>query len=279
MKKEYLNKIKEQYNWFFDNEERYLILGDDLDSLLSCLLMMQYNSKLKIGYFYDYQKGLYANMNTDLSKDKIGSDISLVKGKCISNHMSVLNNSDRVNTEDLNMNIINNTTAQNYFYKYNLNTFLLVASLYEHEFKSDKARALSLLPDSSFLGYYYNSQLQKVQKRYLEILGYEDVYKLQEKHPITDFYKAQSTLNTKVKLYINQYGEIVTSGNINLKYICKELGIEFDPSQLNSEGFFYLKEEHRGFRVDKNNIKLPKDDMYAFTCINRNEVKFMKKVS
>ncbi|NMB44120.1 MAG: hypothetical protein GX995_08330, partial [Clostridiales bacterium] len=81
-----------------------------------------------------------------------------------------------------------------------------------------------------------------------------------------------------VKLSINSHGEITVDRDFKLNYICKELGIKFDPSLLN-EGFFYLKEEHKGIRTSKNRIKVDKEDVFAFTIINSREVKFMRKVS
>ena len=52
MKKEYVEKIKEDNSWFWDeNKKYYLVATDDLDSLLSCLLILKYRPAWEIAGF------------------------------------------------------------------------------------------------------------------------------------------------------------------------------------------------------------------------------------
>ena len=56
MKKEYVEKIKEDNSWFWDeNKKYYLVATDDLDSLLSCLLILKYIPAWEIEAFKDYR--------------------------------------------------------------------------------------------------------------------------------------------------------------------------------------------------------------------------------
>ena len=44
----------------FDEDLKYwLIVSDDLDSILSAMLMMKYRKNMEIGFYINYKKGIY----------------------------------------------------------------------------------------------------------------------------------------------------------------------------------------------------------------------------
>ena len=126
MKKEYVEKIKKDNSWFWDKDKEYnLIMTDDLDSLLSCLLILQYRPLWKLGGFFDYREGLYKNLDIDIEltqNNTIYVDCSSIKqgDKCISNHLTSITSKVH-NVNDINLNSIdNNYRDKDYFQKYNL---------------------------------------------------------------------------------------------------------------------------------------------------------------
>ena len=65
MRKDYLERIKKENSWLWDkkDEEVFLVCTDDLDSLMSCLLILQYRPLWKIGGFFDYRDGIYNRLD------------------------------------------------------------------------------------------------------------------------------------------------------------------------------------------------------------------------
>lgn len=239
MRKDYLERIKSENGWFWDNDKKYLAISDDLDSLLSALLILKYRPSWEIGFFVDFREGIYRNLllDEDISiydNNVIGVDWSVPKFlfKCISNHLCQVKN-ENINTSDINLNIIDGVNMSknkfDYHKKYNLSTFLLVASLMDHQFTSEGAKVLSLLPDSSFLGYFANKNFQDydIQKKYLDILGYKDIWECQSRYSLEEFRRFQDYWKISSKVGVDDEG-ITTVQEVDLHKICKLLEIDVD---------------------------------------------------
>lgn len=279
MIQEYKDKIMEMGNsWIFDKDYKAnLLISDDLDSLMSALLLMKYRPNIGIGYFFNYKEGLYEKMGIDETLPTIGIDISLCNGKkCISNHVTKIDDDDFINPEDINLSNIDGVSAGNYHYKYNLNNLLLVYSLLDLQPQSDIEKIITLLPDSAFIPYYQPSGYldPHIQEKYLcDIMDLKSVYEIQEKMTKEKFIEAQDALNIKSKIYVDENG-INFVDNVDLSVICKYLNLEYDPSLL--EGFFYLAEKYEGY-TDTTAKKYDKNKIYSFAVTSRNRVKYSKK--
>ncbi|TCT16381.1 hypothetical protein EDC18_102400 [Natranaerovirga pectinivora] len=278
MKKEYLERIKKENGWFYDDDfKANLIITDDCDSLLSAILLMdKYPNRFQIGYFYDFRDGLYRKLGIDDSFPVVGIDLSHPTIHCISNHVVMLNKDDYYNKNDINLNIMDRITPFNYFQKYNLNTLLLIYSLLGLKPKTKLEAATLLLPDSAFLGFYSSFENDNIaNKKYLvDVLELPEVYEAQQELTKEKFLLGQKSLNIKSKLWVTDKG-IEPVQNVDIKGICNLLGINYDPSVL--EGFFTLIEKHNTF-TGRTWYKYNKDDLFSFAVTRKNEVKYSKKV-
>lgn len=254
MREEYIERIKKENGWIFDFDKEkkyYLAISEDMDALLSALLLLQYHDNFEIGFFVDFREGIYQRLDIPediniYSDNVIGVDWSVPKFsfKCISNHLTQVG-TENINSSDINLNIIDNVNMAkdkfDYHKKYNLNTFLLVASLVDHKFTSEGAKVLSLLPDSSFLGYYANKSYQDydIQKKYLcDVLGYNDIWECQGNYSLDEFRRFQNYWKIASKVTVDDEG-ISTVQEVDLHKICKLLGI--DVSLLDKlKGFYGL---------------------------------------
>lgn len=278
MQREYLEKIKESNGWIFDkNFKANLICTDDADSVFSCLMLMHYYpERFEIGFFYDFNSGLYQKIGIDESLPIVGVDLSHPSMRCISNHLTQLRDSDSVNPNDINLNIIDSINARNYHSKYNLNTLLLVASLCNHEFKDKISMLVALLPDSAFMARFQPEHYKdrRIQEKYLKILGYEDMLEIQDRAGRERFYMAQKALNIKSKAWVTENG-IEFKKSVDIGLICDYLGIDYDSSDL--EGLFYLVEEHRSY-VGSSRREYNKSNMFSFVVTRKHEVKYSMRI-
>lgn len=283
MEKEYLDRIKIENPWFFDvNSEMNLIITDDIDSIMSSLLLMQYRPNWHINYYYGFDEGLYHELGCDQSIDKIGVDLSATTMKCISNHVTALREDDYINPNDINLNYVNNHVGlRNYHSKYNLNTFCLVYSLLNLHPKSKRESAMLLMPDSAFQAHYANPNYKDsfVQRKYLnEIMELPELYKLMENNDISKFYRFQEQLRIKSKFYVSDEG-IRSVENIDLEYLCDVFEINNDLLK-ELEGLFVLKQRVKSY-IDLSFKKYEKSnsEFVSFAVTSKNYVNFSKKVA
>ncbi|HHV25982.1 MAG TPA: hypothetical protein GXX63_02160 [Tissierellia bacterium] len=278
MRRDYLERIKKENGWIFDKDfKANLICTDDADSVLSCFMLLHYYpERFEIGYFYDFRDGLYMKLGINEDLPMVGVDLSHPTIKCISNHLTKMFPPDTVNKNDINLNIIDNNDARNYFAKYNLNTFLLVSSLCGHEFDNDIGKVIALLPDSAYKPRFQPIQYQDrdVQEKYLYILGYGNMLDVLDKYGRDKFIRAQNALNIYSKVWVTDTG-IEFVENVDLEVICKYIGINYNPSIL--EGLFYLTEKHRSStgKIDK---MYDKEDYFSFAITRQNQVKYSYRV-
>jgi len=286
MDKEYLEIIKQENSWFWDIEQEYnLVVTDDLDSILSALLLMQYRPKWHIAYYFNFQEGIYEkSLDADINNkaERIGIDMSSPGGegsvckKCISNHVTALQSDERINKNDINLNYVNKFIClRNYHSKYNLNTLCLVYSLLGLQPKTDEECALLLLPDSAFQAHYAKAEYKDsgVQKQILEKMDLMELYDFMDRYDKDKFYKAQDALRIKSKFYVDDF-EIKSSQDINMDYMCGVLGIN---SRLLQElqGLFFMDQRHKSY-TDLTSKSYDKSKFSTFVVTSKNYVKFSK---
>lgn len=284
----YLEKIKEENSWFWDLDKKYyLVVTDDLDSLLSALLILQYRPNWEIGWFYDFRDGLYEKqgISANITDDNvIGVDLSHPKMKCVSNHLTVIRN-ERSNKHDINMNIIDNIhmkrSIYDYHNKYNLNTLLLVYALLELKPESTSEMATLLLPDSAFLGYFADKDYKDhwVQKKYLkEIFELDEIWELQnEVGDIQRFKNGQANLGMCSKIWVTDKGIETVDEDVRLEDICDILRI--DRSILNElYGDYWLIERHKNYS-GSTYADYDTTNMFSFAVVNKYNVVYSKKIN
>lgn len=221
MQKEYIQKLPE---WWRDNQYYDLCLSDDFDSLWSCTLLQQLKG-WDINYFYDFSNIYYINNN---SNKIIGVDIDLCKGRCFSNHVTMLSALDTYNTKAINLNIADRINTRNYFYKYSASTVLMLYSLYNIPLPDTELGKMILLSvDSAFLGYYYQyKECNQANYHYLvEVLEFQELYDILKQHKQLDFKNLIDKYNLKEKIYIDEDGKLQT--NIKLKELSEVLELPF----------------------------------------------------
>lgn len=286
MDKNYLNIIKQENPWFWDVDKEYnLVVTDDLDSILSALLLMQYRLKWKIGYYYNFQEGLYEktlDKNINVNTDRIGVDLSSTGGKgsvcskSISNHVTALHSEDSINKQDINLNYVDKFIClRNYHSKYNLNTLCLIYSLLGLQPKSDEECALLLLPDSAFQAHYANPNYKDsyVQEKILEKMDLMELYNYMNKYDKNKFYEAQESLRIKTKFYVDDFG-LQSTEDVNLKYMCDVLDINKGLLQ-ELQGLFFLQERHKSY-TDLTCKNYDKSKFATFVVTSKNYCKFSK---
>lgn len=246
MREDYIERIKsdESMKWFWDrkDDEMFLICTDDLDSLLSCLLICMYRPRWTIGGYFDYRDGIYHHLwlSDKMNQDNtIWIDCSSIiqNDKCISNHLSSIDGSIH-NNSDINMNSLDgNYRDKSYFEKYNLSTFLLVASLLKEEgleIDNDIGKTIALCIDGSYIPYYQPERYKDrgVQRRYLcDVLGLEDIYNVQRNMTKKEFSNIIVEQNLNSKVYVTDEG-IRPFKDVDLVSILKYLCIDVDLSIL-----------------------------------------------
>lgn len=292
MNEEYLETIKELHPWIFDKDFKAAIcVTDDLDSFLSTLIILKYRPDWEIGYFYSFDTGLYMKQGIDTTLQVVGADLSHPRIRCFSNHLTVLTpdcyEEGNYNKQDVNLNTIDKNTALNYFKKYNLNTFLLVASIFGFEFKTEQSRFLSLIADSAYWPFEQPKSFADsgVQKKYLcDVLGYPDVWDVQNIYPRKDFIEVQKVQNYKSKLHITEVG-IEFFNDVDIEKMCEGLGLECNLWDFT--GDFRLVQKHRSDwdyyrdrngRINKTFSKEDKAKMFTFVATSKAVVKYSMPV-
>lgn len=279
MDNEYLNLIKKENDWFWDTETKYnLVATDDLDSILSALLLMQYRPNWHIGYFYDFHEGLYKELGANKNIEKIGVDLSSPNMKCISNHVTCLKEDDYINPNDINLNYVNEfISLKNYHSKYNLNSLTLCYFILGLHPKSDEESALLLLPDSSFQAHYANPNYKDsyVQKQILEKMDLMELYDFMNKNDKNKFYQFQDALRIKSKFDVTENG-IESIQDVDLDYMCDILRI--DKALLKElEGLFLLESRSKSY-TDMSWKSYDKSKFETFVVTSKSNVKFSKRV-
>lgn len=197
------------------------MLSNDLDSLWSCTLLEQVKG-WKINYFYDFNSIYYIQK----SKSRpIGVDIDFTKGKCFSNHVTMLNADDAYNKQAINFNIADKVNISNYYNKYSGSTVLMLYWLYDIPLpKSIEGKMILLAIDGTFSGYYLPyKQCREANYHYLvEVMGYEELYYILQEHKADDFRNIAQKWKTYERI---QLKDRILTTDLMLKGLSQELDI------------------------------------------------------
>lgn len=221
----------------YDNEDHSLVIGDDIDSLMTGLLL-QSVTKSKIGHFYNFKceytsKKIIKNVlnvksnleidslelgtinDLDLGLDKkIGCDMALTTGRCWDNHVTMINARDSFNSLSANPNTVKKISRGNYTSKYAGSTFLVAYSYYNMPLPKSKEGKLILLSiDSAYLG-HYNEYFKETHNEWLRLLGMEELIDFLDTVSIEDFKEVKNKyrLSSKIHMY---NGRLMTSVKID----------------------------------------------------------------
>lgn len=235
MDQKYIDKMPQW--WKEDNYYDLCLSGGDMDSILSCAFLTKIK-KWNINYFYNFHNFYKTNNASDKA---IGVDVDLTKGKCFSNHVTMVAKDDNYNNQAINLNIADKINCDNYFSKFCMSTLLMILSLYQVDIAqyTEEVQMILLAVDSGFLGYYSSHMNdRKANKYYLcDVLEFPQLYELEQKHDISDFINIQKEYNIK-------------NGAIAVNQKTNKLCTDIDLSEL--ESLFFMP------------IKLPEQE---FTCV------------
>lgn len=202
MKKE----IREPFPaWINETDKKYdLILGDDVDSAVSCGLLKEVtNGNWKVNYFYDFEN-FYRYQKTE--NKTIGVDMAFLKSRCFDNHISKRTKNDEHNSLCANLNLIHNISCQNYTSKYSMSTLMLIMSLYDIPLpKTTEGREILLAIDTSFKG-FYSDYFRPIHTNWLEELSFTELIDILKQRDIKYFYNLIEKYNLHKKIEINKNG-------------------------------------------------------------------------
>ncbi len=175
------------------NLEYDLMLGDDVDSALSCNLLEDItNGNWKVNYFYDF-KNFYRHNKTNLPV--VGVDMAFSKNvRCFDNHVTKLYPHSPYNKAMINPNLFYNISAdKNYYKKYPFSTLILVMAYYDIPLPdSNIGKDIILAVDSSFKGHYTDKKhFKDIHTEWLDRMGYGALIDRLNKNPIDYYYNLQ----------------------------------------------------------------------------------------
>ncbi|MGG3892503.1 hypothetical protein [Geobacillus stearothermophilus] len=211
--------MKEKFpNWINEIDKRYdLILGDDVDSAVSCSLLKEVtNSNWKVNYFYDFEN-FYRYQKT--GNKTIGVDMAFLKRtRCFDNHISKRTKNDEHNPYCANLNLIHNISCENYTSKYSMSTLMLIMSLYDIPLpSSQEGKEILLAIDTGFKGFYIQA-FQHIHMNWLEELGFTELIDILNKRNMKYFYGLIKKYGLYEKISIDEDG-------------CLQSDIKFDAIQ------------------------------------------------
>lgn len=268
------SNIKELFpSWVNNNKGTYdLMLTDDIDSLASCALLKEIKG-YDINYFYDF-KNIYEIKESD--KKTIAVDCDLVKGRCWSNHVTLLSANDSVNEKSANLNNILKISRDNYFKKFCGSTAIQIWSYYDLSLPSSEEGKMALLAlDVGFKG-HYDSRFIEVHSKYLNMLGFPELIEVLERHTSTEFYDLMGKYNMMGKIKLNKDNIITTKIDVvNLQRL-----FNLNLSRPSDKPLHNLREFRRDYPTSLLNYKTyTKDnfsDLFSLALINKNKVAFTK---
>lgn len=268
------NKIKEIFpNWCNDDKKKYeLMLTDDIDSLVSCALLNKIKG-YKINYFYNFET-VYEIKDSDTPA--IAIDCDLVNGRCWSNHVTMLSANDTVNSKSANLNNVLKISRENYYQKFCGSTAMQIWSFYDLPLPESEEGKMALLAiDGGYLG-YYDKRFINIHSKYLNMLGFNELIEVLEKHTKSEFYDFIQKHNLHKKIGVNRNGILTTQ--IDLATLQGLFNLDLSRPE---KPFYISKELSRDWPTNlMSNKTYTKDDfpdMFSVALIYRNKVVFTKK--
>lgn len=197
-------------------ENRGLILSNDIDSLFSCYMLNKIKG-LNITHFYDF-KHIY-DLNNSYNKDKlIGVDIDFVEYPCWGNHTTYNYNPKCANINNLLRIGIN----RNYTEKFCVSTLLTIISYFDYDIShlNEEQKQVLLCIDSTYKGYRFN---KKLFSQYMIDFGLEELLDTVENtsNNTFEYIRDKYNLNGNIKV---KDGQLIT--NIKLGKLSKLFNID-----------------------------------------------------
>lgn len=258
--------------WCSDDKNKYeLMLTDDIDSLVSCALLNKING-YTINYFYDFET-IYEIKESDTPA--IAIDCDLVKGRCWSNHVTMLSADDTVNLKSANLNNILKISRDNYYQKFCGSTAMQIWSYYDIPLPDTELGKMALLAiDGGYLG-HYDKRFIEIHSRYLNIMGFDELIEVLNRHTKYEFYDFEQKHNIKRKIKLNKNGILTTQ--IDLATL---QGLFYLDLSRPEKPFYVSKELSRDWPTNlfshKTYAKDDFPDMFSVALINKNKVAFTK---
>ncbi len=245
--KNWVNDPEKKWSVDLDSSKYYLVLTNDMDSYLSCLILRN-KFGVQIGGFYNFH-GLYINPEITTGKEPIYVDCDLVEGKCFGNHYQHINNPQAINL---------NAGVEKYTDKYAGSTLLMVCSLYDVDIKKyPKEIAMFLVLIDAWYTQYYNFRQQWLDwAKKLKLDWLEHILINTSRSQCNEMSKKYSTF---AKISIQKDGYLQT--DFNFDKIAKELSFHITPlSQL------YFPVQTKWFQTkqeESNKVSVPQNKMFS----------------
>jgi hypothetical protein len=279
MKTIYKQNLPTWYNNL--NKDYKLLLSDDLDSLLSTLVLQKLFG-CEVNSFYSFSK-LYKTTNPlNQVGEVVGVDLALTGDtKTFDNHVVRLRENLRTNPNSINCNTIFNVYAgcSQYHKKYAGSTLLTILSLYDVDLSklSDEACKILLCIDSTFLGFYSSHEADRnACKHFLtEVLELDILYKTLEGSTLEEFREIQLKYNLNAKININENSKLEM--NCNLFLLNLVLGFDLLDSVELPKDTFNLTKEYTplgGPILYVRNLIASGVKVYSMACTGKDYVSF-----
>jgi len=256
--------IKQLFPAWVNSDEYFdLCLSDDIDSLLSCVILEKIKG-YKINYFYDFNN-IYST-NQAINK-AIAIDVDLKQGKCWGNHVVI-----EENKESANLNRVLNISQENYSQKYAGSTLLTILSYYNVDIShlSEEGKMILLCIDSAYLG-FYNDDFKEVHIHYMrDILQFPELLEVEERHTKEEFEGLQRKYRLKEKIKINKEGMLYT--NIALTELEAVLGMPLKLPDIQ----FYMKKSFESDLTTKEYYTTIRNfvNIFSLAMIKKDSIKF-----
>ena len=246
-------------SWVNDNIYRDMILTDDIDSLMSCIVLNLLKG-YEIRYFYDCSyketsQAIYTdvNINTNVNVNEIvGVDFALEGFKTWDNHVTRITSNDPYN--ELSANLNNYITRNSYYSKYLVSTFFTICWYYGIDFTKWSNEQLLIL--CAVDGMYHpfkeeNKRYKPIARKHFKELNVEFLSDFIQCN-IKDIIDIENDLHLKDKIIVNDEGYLTT--NIDLWWISKifNISVELPTSQFKTSGVY----NKYYYNLDNNTSKI-----------------------
>lgn len=262
MDKEFM-EMKGFKSWYEDLDNHNIMLSDDIDSLAS-FKFLQSMFNVEVDIFNDFGN-MYFNSNKDIHSFKknkmVGLDIDLKNNKCISNHVTFIDNKDCIS---LNRGI--DVTC--YTKKFAGSTLLTVMSLYNYNISNYTKEQLEVLisVDTAFKQYYFNKDLFK--HYYATVLQYSKFIDIVHDKKKDYFYNIIKKYKLHEKIYINEDGYLETK--IELEQLSKLFNIDLSLPTQKFNHFYGF--EVGGLPLEQFKREVDKEKIFSNAIVNSNFV-------
>lgn len=192
--------------------DHFLVLTNDIDSLLSCVYLSNLFN-VEIGGYYDF-KNIYTKKGFDTTNKKaIWVDADMTRGYCFGNHPTIIKNKEAVN---LNHYIYSD---RNYKNKYAGSTLNMLIAIYDpfcfSRFTPLQLKHLMAI-DSAYLGYYNNYFKEKWLYWHMDIL---DIFLIDHRMPLQAQEIADIIDNNNLKRTFTMNEDRLYNNNINYQHL------------------------------------------------------------